>query len=311
MVRNSILVLAALAGWGVSGCSARSSLAAFGSGEKGQFDLSLVVGGETIDSVHMSLTSPALPSSIERDIDTSKVTGSVKAFAGLLPIGTYNVSFGTTTIYGLVCSGSGGPFTVAAGATVSVSVPVVCGANGSSPSRGNATIRADVTIAENCPYMTEVFAAPVQVEVGGTIDLSAKVNDPAGTVFSWSAMPATGTFGPDPPPNTTFTATAAGLYTLTATLDRAGCATEAVNLAANFITAQCLDDFPCWGKASACVFADQIVYYEDVQSSPGCTTCRPILPPVPCPAGTVCVATDQPNPFLGPNGACVAPPTGP
>ena len=233
MMKRSIFVLAALAGCVAAGpaCSSGGSSGnpeSSQTGDKGKFDLNLVVNGETIDVVRMTLSSSALPSSIVKDINTSKVTGSVKAFAGLLPVGDYSVSFSATTSAGKACTGSGGPFPVTAGGTAQVSVSIVCGGTAAAPARGNANITASVSAAVQCPYLTEVIIAPTELEAGGVIDLSAKLSDLTGT-FSWSASPATGTFGSASSPITTFTAGAAGSYTLTAALDQAGCTTDSVS----------------------------------------------------------------------------------
>jgi hypothetical protein len=82
------------------------------SSQHGRFDLNLVVNGEHVDQVTMTLSSSALPAKIVRVIDTTHVTGSINAFAGLLPVGAYDVDFSGNTREGKSCSGHGGPVTV-------------------------------------------------------------------------------------------------------------------------------------------------------------------------------------------------------
>lgn len=309
LLRRAFLCLMATASGAVPACSGGEPLPgkppAATAGERGRLDLNLVVGSFVIESVHLSLASPALPSSIERDIDTRKVGGPLKAFAGLLPVGAYTAAFTATATDGTACSGNAGPFQVASGAPAEVSVQVVCGSSAAPPPRGNLKVSAEFQSGE-CPYLSEVFVAPTEITGSGTIDVSAKISDPAGAVFTWSSNG--GTFAQPSSPVTTFTVSGMGTYTVTATLTRAGCPTESVSTDVRVLFSGCVEDFPCFGLTARCVGTDQLQRYVE-SDNPDCegAMCRTFGPPIPCPAGTVCRSSGPEIPFWGgQNGECVS-----
>jgi hypothetical protein len=175
------------AAWLLLGCAGIGPACAGGARHDDQQDptarvgIDLTTGGESINSVHMVVSGPT---PIVRDINTASAHSTISAFTGALLPGAYVVTMTATALSGDSCTG-GASFTVVAGVTASVTVPITCGTQVTAQQRGNATLDAPVTNAQNCPFLTSVVVAPLKTDVNGLIDVVATVNG-AGVV-TWTS----------------------------------------------------------------------------------------------------------------------------
>ncbi|HVT10162.1 MAG TPA: metallophosphoesterase [Polyangia bacterium] len=181
--------------------------------------VALVVNGvppATFNSFSYSLTGPT---SRTGAIDTTN-SSTVSAVIGAVAAGAgYALTLsGTSTDGQTTCSGASTAFSVAAGATTSVSIVVDCHR---PPSTGSIQINGTINV---CPLITSVSANP---PVGNVISLASVANDPDGApqplTYAWTT--GSGTLSSATAQNPTLTCTAPGPVSLTLTVSDgdAGC----------------------------------------------------------------------------------------
>ena len=180
----------------------------------GTVGFNLVINGETINAVQLTVSGPLLPAPINKTINTSSSQATVSAFVGALPAGTgYQAVLAATTASGAPCNGSAA-FDVLAGQTVGVSIQLLCDNQADPTPRGNAIINGEVITEAACPVLTEVIVAPLQTELNGLIDVSAKSSIPG--TFAWTS--SGGSFANPAAAITTYNCSSAGTQTVTITV---------------------------------------------------------------------------------------------
>jgi hypothetical protein len=197
---------------------------------QGSVQLALQVGGATVNTVSYTITGPSsfMTSGI---IDVSQ-SGTLSAVLGPFAAGgPYNITLtGNSTDGSESCAGSA-TFTVTAGQTIQVTVPVICH---QAPHTGSVLVNGVLNV---CPQIDGISATPAEVYVGGSVSILATAHDadngPSPLTASWSAT--SGTFTDTSALDTRFVCTAPGTSTLTLTVSDGdtvtGCpATSAVTI---------------------------------------------------------------------------------
>jgi hypothetical protein len=206
-----------LAGGCMSG-GAGSSVNKQGSGS---VEIALQVGSATINTVSYTITGPSTQNGV---IDVSH-SNTISAVIGPLPVGGgYTITLtGVSTDGSESCAGSG-TFSVTAGQTASVTVPLTCH---QAPRTGSVSVNGTVNV---CPQIDSLDASPTEVFVGGAVGLAANAHDadngPSPLTATWTAT--SGVFTEASSLDTRFTCTAPGPVTITLTVSdgdsSAGCA---------------------------------------------------------------------------------------
>jgi hypothetical protein len=193
---------------------------------KGQIDLNLAVGTDTLASVNMKIftgtTATGTPI-ISKLIDVHTSNATVSAFVGALTAGDFTVTFdATTTPSNSTCHGQD-TFTITAGTTNTKTVTITCGTVHAPPARGNEIINGTLVTVSDCPFLENTVIAPLQTDLGASIALSTDSSDPTASV-AWTegatSIAATA--------SASYTCSAAGTHHLTVTLTKGAC-TEAVS----------------------------------------------------------------------------------
>ena len=176
----------------------------------GQIGLSLQVpAGTVIQTASYAITGPMGFSK------TGSIDGAVTVLVGDVPAGAgYQVTLMATTSAAASCTGSA-TFEVVARQITPVTVPMTC----LEPSRsGSVLVGGKLNV---CPTIDGIGANPAEVEVGGSIALSASAHDsdagPNPLSFGWTS--SAGTLSDPAVQNPTFTCAAPGLVTLHLTVN--------------------------------------------------------------------------------------------
>jgi len=183
-----------------------------GDSASGEIGLALNVAGATINSASYTITGPA-GFSKTGTIELSNAT-TLAAVIGGIPAGTgYSISITANAIDGgTTCAGSA-TFNVAAHATTSVTVHLLCH---EAAHTGSVTVNGTLNV---CPVLDSVSANPSEVLVGSSLAVSAVAHDsdgaPAALSYSWTAN--SGTVGNGTSAMATFTCSTPGTATLTVT----------------------------------------------------------------------------------------------
>ncbi len=233
------LIVTVLAGGLLAtGCTSGTVNSA-GTQQEGSAQIALQVGGATIDTVSYMITGPASFSQ-NGTIDVSN-SSTLSAILGPFAAGgPYTITMSGNSTDGSESCGGSASFTVTAGQTAQVTVPLTCH---QAPRNGTVLVNGVLNV---CPQIDAVSAAPTEVFVGGAVSLTATAHDadngPSPLTVTWAAT--SGTFTETSSLNTRFICTAPGTATikLTATDGDAGCT------AASMVTVTC-DARPA---ASAC-----------------------------------------------------------
>jgi hypothetical protein len=188
----------------------------------GSVEIALQAGGATINTVNYMITGPASFSQ-NGTIDVSHSSTLSAVLGPFAAGGPYTITLtGTSTDGSESCAGSAN-FTVTAGQTIQVTVPVDCH---QAPHTGSVLVNGVLNV---CPVIDGVSATPNEVFVGGSVSLSATAHDadngPSPLTVAWTAT--AGTFTDASSPSTRFVCTTAGTATLTLTVSdgdsAAGC----------------------------------------------------------------------------------------
>ena len=200
------------------GCSRRLDGGAGGGGAGvGSVRLFLqIMPGVMVSSVHWQISSTS--GSVVRQGDITTIDPSSTASVDTsCPAGADDtVTFTATTSNGLSCAGHSSAFNVIAGATVSVTVTLVCGGGTPMQPNGSVIVGANVVAGDYCPLLTSWEASPSQVAVGRVVDVSASaIDQDAGDVLSYVWTATSGSFFSPSSASTTYQCSSAGPQTLT------------------------------------------------------------------------------------------------
>jgi hypothetical protein len=175
----------------------------------GSLDLGLQLGnGASLASASYTITGPS-GFSKTGSIDISK-SNKLSAVIGGLPAGSgFSITISATSSQQDTCGGSAS-FNVQAGKTASVTVSLACR---EAARTGSVMVNGNLNL---CPVVDGLGANPADVNVGGTIALSALAHDsdagPSALTYAWTA--SAGTLSSATAKNPTFTCTAPGNVTI-------------------------------------------------------------------------------------------------
>jgi hypothetical protein len=200
-----------MVGCGTRDGSAPSIQATNGSGA---IDLALQVApGVSIASVGYSVTGPnGFAKTGNLDVSaSSKITATLSG----LPAGTgFEITLTAKSTDGSLTCGGSSKFDVAAGKTSTVNVALVCK---EGPRSGSVLVNGTINV---CPSIDGLGTNPAEVQVGGTVALSASAHDtdaaPAALGYAWKATG--GTLSDAAAQNPTFKCDAPGLATVELTV---------------------------------------------------------------------------------------------
>ncbi len=202
-----------LVGCGSEGDGAKGS-SPTGEASAGALSFALqLADGRSVQSASYTITGPN-GFSKAGSIDVSNAT-KLSALIGGLPAGTgYTISVSaSSTDSSDNCAGSA-TFSVQAGQTVPVTIPVTC-----HETRGTGSVMVS-GVLNLCPLIDGIAANPAEVQVGSTIALTAAAHDsdagPSALGYAWTA--SAGTLSNATAQNPTFTCTAPGTATLSVTV---------------------------------------------------------------------------------------------
>jgi hypothetical protein len=183
-------------------------------GSMGEIGLALQLpGGTTIQTASFAITGPR-GFSRTGNIDVSAST-KLTALIGGIPAGNgYQITLTATTTDGSTsCTGTAS-FDVQPGRITSAVVAMTCH---EAPRTGSVLVGGNLNI---CPTIDALGATPAEVQVGGSIALSASAHDsdagPSPLSFGWTA--SAGTLSDPGARNPTFTCTTPGSVTLQLTV---------------------------------------------------------------------------------------------
>lgn len=235
---SGLLLLGALAALALGCSGGGDGLATDSADAAGTIGMSLRLSdGVGIDAV--SYTISGGPTALSGTIDVSQ-SATISATLGPLAVGGgYTLRMTATTSAGSRCTGSAGPFAVAANQATPVSIVLTC------PSvHTTGTVAVDVTTSA-CPRIAALTAAPSEVYVGHDVQLVA-VAGPDDTAhgypltYAWSGVSSSDGAG-----NALFHCASAGTFTVGLVVDNgnAACVTSPPDPAmTSSITVTCTDD---------------------------------------------------------------------
>ena len=169
--------------------------------------------GRSIQSASYTITGPGGFSKMGT-IDVSKSTKLTATITGL-PAGMgFQITLTAITADGSATCGGSASFNVMAGKTVSVAVPLTCH---EAPRTGSATVSGTLNL---CPTIDGVGANPAEVQVGGSVALTASAHDsdagPSPLTYAWTT--SSGTLSDAAAQNPTLNCTTPGTATVTLTV---------------------------------------------------------------------------------------------
>jgi hypothetical protein len=176
----------------------------------GSLDLGLqLANGHILASASYTITGPNGYSKTGT-IDISKSNQITATISGL-PAGTgFSITISASSTEGDTCGGSAG-FGVTAGQTASVTVPLACR---EATKTGSVAVNGKLNL---CPVVDGIGASPSEVNIGGSIAISALAHDsdagPSALAYTWTA--SNGTLSSASAAKPTFTCTTAGTSTIT------------------------------------------------------------------------------------------------
>jgi hypothetical protein len=215
---RALLALTALsAAVGMGACSKSSEP----NNDLGSLKVALAVqGGFTVNSVAYAVNaSPGGAVVKSGTIDVSGVGANV-SFALELPPGTDTITLTATSTSGVTFTGTSPVFTVVSGQTVGVSVTLTNTVTDSGTAPGQIDVTGTIVPGDHPPQITFVVVSPLQIAVGGTVNVSVTATDPdVGDVLSyaWTATPD-GSFASATSATTTYSSSTVGTHTVIITV---------------------------------------------------------------------------------------------
>ena len=216
-VRNFLALTALSAAVGLGACSKSGEP----TNDVGGLKVALAVqGGYTVNSV--SYTVNASPGGAVVKSGTIDVSGAGAniSFALELPPGTDTITLTATSTTGVTFTGTSPAFTVVSGQTVGVSVTLTNTVADAGTAPGQVDVNGTIVPGDHPPQIAFVVVSPLQIAVGGTINVSVTATDPdVGDVLSyaWTATPD-GAFASATSDTTTFSSSTVGTKTLKITV---------------------------------------------------------------------------------------------
>ena len=217
-VRTFLALTALSAAGGLGACSKNEPA---NNNDLGGLKVALAVqGGYTVNSV--SYTVNASPGGAVVKSGTIDVSGAGAniSFALELSPGTDTITLTATSTSGVTFTGTSPAFTVVSGQTVGVSVTLTNTVADAGTAPGQVDVNGTIVPGDHPPAITFVVVSPLQIAVGGTVNVSVTATDPdLGDVLSytWTATPD-GSFASATSDTTTFSSSTVGTKTLKITV---------------------------------------------------------------------------------------------
>jgi hypothetical protein len=195
-----------------TGCMSGGGASA-GKQATGSVEIALQAGGASIATVNYTITGPASFTQ-NGTIDVSH-SSTVSAVLGPFAVGGgYSIALTALSTDGSEnCAGSA-PFTVTAGQTTSVNVPITCH---QAPHTGSVLVNGTLNV---CPQIDGLDASPAEVLVGGSVGLTTTAHDadngPSSLSAHWTST--SGVLTNAAALDTRFVCTSPGTATLTLTV---------------------------------------------------------------------------------------------
>ena len=216
-VRNLLALTALSAAVGLGACSKSSEP----TNDVGGLKVALAVqGGYTVNAV--SYTVNASPGGAVVKSGTIDVSGAGAniSFALELPPGTDTITLTATSTSGVTFTGTSPAFTVVSGQTAGVSVTLTNTVADAGTAPGQVDVNGTIVPGDHPPQITFVVVSPLQIAVGGTVNVSVSATDPDvgdALSYAWTATPD-GTFASAASDTTTFSSSTVGTKTLKITV---------------------------------------------------------------------------------------------
>ena len=216
---RKLLALSALSAAVTLGACSKSSEP---SGDLGSLKVALAVpGGFTVNTVSYAVNSSTGAVIKSGTIDVSGAGASI-SFALELPPGTGDtLTLTATSTSGVVFSGTSPAFNVISGQTTLVSVTLTNTVVDAGTAPGQVDVNGTIVPGDHAPQITFLIVSPLQIAVGGTINVSVSATDPdVGDVltYAWTATPD-GTFASSTSTTTTYSSSTVGSKTITITIN--------------------------------------------------------------------------------------------
>ena len=186
--KMTMLALAFTGYTSVTGCGGREPAnppALESADGTGALDFALqVAGGHTINSASYTITGPASFSKTGT-IDLTTAATLSATISGLPAGAGYQITISANTTDGTTSCGGSASFSVVARQTSAVVVPLTCH---EAPRNGSVMVSGTLNV---CPTLDGIGTNPSEVQVGGTIALTASAHDtdagPSPLTYAWSA----------------------------------------------------------------------------------------------------------------------------
>jgi hypothetical protein len=184
-----------------------------------RLNLSIPPGGPAVNAVHWAVVSSTQAVVRQGDIDTSDVNATASLDTSCPAGSGDSVVLTATATNGDPCTGTSLPFNVAQGASVIVTVQLVCGGGRPSQPSGSVVIGTTIVAGDNCPVFTSWQISPLQATSGSSVDVMASASDAdlgEALTYAWTAP--TGTFLDASAASTRYVCAGPGIQTLTLTV---------------------------------------------------------------------------------------------
>jgi hypothetical protein len=217
-VRN-LLALSALSAAVTLGACSKSGEP---TNDPGSLKVALAVpGGYTVNTVSYTVDSSTGAVIKSATIDVSGAGASISFALELPPATGDTITLTATSTSGVVFSGTSPPFNVISGQTTLVSVTLTNTVADAGTAPGQVDVNGTIVPGNHPPQITFLVVSPLQIVVGGTINVSVSATDPdLGDVltYAWTATPD-GTFASATSATTTYSSSTAGSKTITITVN--------------------------------------------------------------------------------------------
>ncbi len=222
-------------------------------------ELALTLSGNvSADFVDTRIDSKKLESPIERRVPIPSGSSTVAAVYGGLLGGKYSVELTAESRDGSVqCSGKG-QFEISAGQTAYALIVLDC-------KKGSGSGGVRVGEVNFCPTLGFLFAAPLTVDAGQTIDVEAQGSDIDDDTVSYVWTSTSGSFDKPMKAKTKYHCDEPGMQTLTVTLDDGNDCSEATS-----IEIECIPSSP---PPESEVCGDGVVGVGESCEPPGTSGC--------------------------------------
>ena len=218
-VRKILALTALSAAVGLGACSKSGEPA--NKGDLGSLQVALAVqGGYTVNTVSYTVNaSPGGAVVKSGTIDVSGAGANV-SFALELPPGTDTITLTATSTSGVTFTGTSPAFTVVSGQTIGVNVSLTNTISDAGTAPGQIDVTGTISPGDHPPQITFVVVSPLQIAVGGTVNVSVSATDSdLGDVLSyaWTATPD-GSYASATSATTTYSSSTVGTKTLKITV---------------------------------------------------------------------------------------------